>query len=105
MLLKSAPRDLRQILKRLKDGTFDFTIQHKGLERYLTELDRTGNRLALSIILAAIIMSSTTMMAEEVGPLIYAFGTRASLLGLLGYTFGFLLGVLLVVGIFRSGRL
>ena len=33
------------------------------------------------------------------------FGAQASVLGLLGYTLGFVLGLLLIMGIFRSGRL
>ena len=105
MLLKSAPRDMRQILARFKSGTFNFSVNHHGLEKYLRELDRTGNRLALSIILAAIIMSSTTMMTQRIGPMVTILQVQASLLGVLGYLFGFVLGVFLVLGIFRSGRL
>lgn len=105
MLLRNAPRDLRLLLGRLRTGSFNLSIQHTGFDRYLRELDRTGNRLALSIILAAIVMSSTTMMANKVGPLVHAFGTEASVLGLIGYTLGFVLGALLIVAIFRSGKL
>jgi len=105
MLLKSAPKELRQILRRLKTGAFEFAIEHRGLERYLVDLDRTGNRLALSIMLAAIIISSTSLLTAGIGPQIDIFGGQASALGLLGYLFGFVLGVWLVIGIFRSGRI
>lgn len=105
MLLKSAPRDLRLLLSRLKTGSFDFNVRHIGLDKYLSELDRTGNRLALSIILAAIIISSTRMMEAGVGPVVTLFDAEASILGIMGYTLGFVLGVLLIIGIFRSGRL
>ena len=105
LLIKSAPRDLRHFVDRLRSGTFEFTVRHEGLEKPTTELDRTGNRLALSIILAAIIISSTSMLASGIGPTIQLFGWNASALGLLGYLFGSVLGVLLVIGIFRSGRI
>lgn len=101
MLIRSAPRDIRLLLERLKTGSFDLSIKHSGFDQYLRELDKAGNRLAVSIILAAIIMSSTSMIANKVGPLI----GDTSMLGLLGYGLGFVLGVVLIAGIFRSGRL
>ncbi len=104
-LLRDAPRDLKQFLNRLKGGAMEFAIEHRGLERYLVDLDKTGNRLALSIMLAAIIISSTSILTAELGPKMTVFGWEASGLGLLGYLFGFLLGIWLVIGIFRSGRI
>ncbi|MFW6456852.1 MAG: ABC1 kinase family protein [Planctomycetota bacterium] len=104
-LLRDAPRDLKQLLKRLKGGVMEFAIEHRGLERYLVDLDKTGNRLALSIMLAAIIISSTSILTSELGPKMSVFGWEASGLGLLGYLFGFFLGIWLVIGIFRSGRI
>jgi len=105
MLLRTMPRDLRQLIGRLKNGAIEFAVDHRGLERYLLDLDRTGNRLALSIMLAAILISSTTMLSAEIGPGITLFGWEASALGLLGYGFGFVLGIWLVIGIFRSGTI
>jgi len=105
MLLRTAPRELRQLLRRLRTGAIEIAVDHRGLERYLVDLDRTGNRLALSIMLAAIIISSTSILVAQVGPTITLFGWQASALGVLGYLFGFLMGVWLVIGIFRSGRL
>ena len=105
MLLKSAPRDLRQLASKLRSGAFQFAVRHEGLEKSIAELDRAGNRLALSIILAAIIISSTSVLAARIGPSINLLGWEASVLGLLGYLFGFILGVFLVIGILRSGRL
>jgi len=104
-LIRNAPRDLKQLFRRLREGVFQVAVDHRGLERYLTDLDRTGNRLALSIMLAAIVISSTHMLTSEVGPAVTVFGWDASILGLLGYLFGFVLGVWLVIGIFRSGRI
>ncbi|KXB07556.1 hypothetical protein AKJ51_01015 [candidate division MSBL1 archaeon SCGC-AAA382A20] len=105
MLLRTAPQDIRQIFDRMKSGVVEFAIEHRGLERYLIDLDKTGNRLALSIMLAAIIISSTSILTAELGPKIRLFGWEASGLGLLGYLFGFFLGIWLVIGIFRSGRI
>ena len=71
----------------------------------MAELDRTGNRLSLSIILAAIIMASSSLLTAKAGPTIDLFGWQASILGFVGLMFGMVLGAWLIFGIFRSGRL
>jgi ubiquinone biosynthesis protein len=105
MIARTAPAELRRFVDRLKKGAFELRVLHQGLDRHVMELDRIGNRLSLSIMLAAIIMSSTMILTANIGPPINLFGWKASALGILGYFFGFILGVWLVLGIFRSGRL
>ncbi len=105
MLLKSTPRDLREMLRRLRSGAVEFAVDHRGLEKYVAGLERTGNRLALSIILAAVIISSTFMLTAKLGPVISLLGAEASALGLVGYLVGLMLGLWLVIGILRSGRI
>ncbi len=105
MLTRHMPRDLRQLISRLKSGAIEFSIDHRGLERYLLDLDRTGNRLALSIMLAAILISSTTILSAQIGPTLEILEWEASVIGLMGYAFGFILGIWLVIGIFRSGTI
>ncbi|MFO8006884.1 MAG: AarF/UbiB family protein [Candidatus Brocadiia bacterium] len=103
-LIGDAPRELRRFLRRLREGRFEFTIRHEGFEEALNELDRTGNRLALSVILAAVIMASASLLSAEIGAL-NLFGWEVSVLGLLGLVFGMILGIWLIIGIVRSGRL
>ena len=67
-------------------------------------MDQTGNRLAISVILAAIIMASSSLLTSQIG-LVTVFHWRVSLLGLIGLLFGFMLGVWLILGILRSRRL
>ncbi len=102
-LVTDGPREVRRLMQKLQRGLFEFTIRHEGFEKGLTELDQTGNRLSLSIILAAIILASSVLLEAEVGA-ISVFGSRVSVLGLLGFLFGLVLGVWLVVGILRSRR-
>jgi len=103
-LIADAPRALRRVVQKLQTGDFEFTVRHEGFEKGLRELDQTGNRLSLSVILAAIIIASSTLLGAEIGA-VDVLGWRVSLLGLAGLLFGFVLGVWLVVGIMRSGRL
>lgn len=102
-LVTEGPREVRRLMQKLQRGLFEFTIRHEGFEKGLTELDQTGNRLSLSIILAAIILASSVLLEAEVGA-ISVLGSRVSVLGLVGFLFGLVLGIWLVVGILRSRR-
>ncbi len=103
-LLSEAPRQLRHLMRSIGRGAFEFTVKHEGFEKALKELDQTGNRLALSIILAAVIMASASLLSDEVGT-VDIFGWHVSLMGLIGLLFGMVLGAWLIIGILRSGRI
>jgi ubiquinone biosynthesis protein len=103
-LLSDGPREVRRFLQKLQRGLFEFTIRHEGFEKGLTELDQTGNRLCVSIILAAIIIASANLLSAEIGA-VDLFGWEVSLLGLAGLLFGLVLGIWLIVGILRARRL
>ena len=103
-LVTEGPREVRRLIQKLQRGLFEFTIRHEGFEKGLTELDQTGNRLSLSIILAAIIMASSALLESEIGA-VTMFGWRVSVLGLVVLLFGLVLGGWLVVGILRSRRI
>ena len=98
--LKSIPRDLRSIVRKIESGQLQIGFRHRGLEHAVSELDRASNRLAISIYVAALLVASSLM-------------TRADLLsfhgisvpGALGYMLAGLLSVGLAWGIWRSGRL
>jgi ubiquinone biosynthesis protein len=103
-LASDGPRQARRIIQKLQRGLFEFTIRHEGFEKGLTELDQTGNRLSLSIILAAIIMASATLLSAQIG-MVTLFDWQVSAPGLVGLVFGLVLGIWLIVGILRSRRL
>jgi len=105
-LARTAPRDVQAILRRASRGKFEMQMRHTGLEDHVRELDRIGNRLAFSIITAAIIMSSGMIIASKIGPMI---GTAPfedlSILGIIGYLFAGVLGLRLLIAISRGGRM
>lgn len=103
-LISEGPRELRRLMRNVRRGLFEFTIRHEGFEQALTELDRTGNRLALSIILAAVIIASSSLLSAQIGA-VSILGWEVSVLGLVGLAFGMVLGAWLIIGILRSGRL
>jgi len=102
-LAETGPRSLRQLARKVMRGRLQILFRHENLERLITELDRSSNRIAFSMIVAAIILGSAVVMQAHVKPLIP--GTDIPLLGLLGFLLAGLLGVWLVIAILRSGRL
>jgi ubiquinone biosynthesis protein len=103
-LLKEGPRDIVRLLRKMQRGAFEFTIRHEGFEKGLKELDQTGNRLSLSIILAAIIVASTMLLTSGEWR-VTMLGFQVNPLGVAGLLFGSVIGAWLVIGILRSGRL
>jgi ubiquinone biosynthesis protein len=82
-------------------GDFRLNIHHEDLDRFIRDLDRSSNRLAFSIITAAIIVSSSIIIHAGTGPVLFGL----PMFGLIGYVIAALLGVWLLIGILRSGQL
>jgi ubiquinone biosynthesis protein len=95
------PYELRRITQKIGRGELSFTLQHRGLEKLILELDRASNRISFSLVVAAIIVGSSLIMRMDVGP--YLFGYPV--LGIVGYVMAGFLGVWLVIAILRSGRM
>ena len=55
--LRTVPRDLKTIFDKLKKGTLKVEFEHRGLENLIAELDKVSNRVAFSVIVAAITRS------------------------------------------------
>jgi ubiquinone biosynthesis protein len=75
-------------------------FRHDGLDNFISELDRSSNRIAFSVITAAIILSSSVIMLARVGPQWH----DVAILGLVGFLIAAVAGLWLLVSIFRSGR-
>ena len=91
-LLEILPRDVADILHRMKKGSFDVHLNHRRLET-------TVNRLVLGILTAALFMGSTALLSANVRPL--AWGV--SVPGALGCTLAVWLGATLIRAIRRTG--
>lgn len=101
-LLQAMPRSIARILRRTEAGHLQVTFRHVGHERFVTELDRSANRITLALILASIVIGSSLLLALKTAPLLFG---SISLLGIFGYLIAGILGLWTVWGILRSGRL
>jgi ubiquinone biosynthesis protein len=100
-LAKNLPRDLKEFINRVNRNKFKIDLEHRGLDRLITDLDKSSNRLSFSLLIAALIVGSSLIMQTEKGPLLFGF----PILGFLGYSIAAFLGLWLAIAILRSGRL
>lgn len=117
--LRRMPRQMRTFSQKLVTGKLQFQLQHhmKALDGFARELDRATNRLAFSVIVSAIVIGSALILHARVPPHLdtvlwgrlsefFAMNMpETSVLGLGGFIFAGMLGLLLAVAIWRSGRL
>ncbi len=100
-LLDMLPRTGMQLLARAERGELEVSLRHQELGRALVYLDRLANRLALSILLAALIVGLALLVPAfhlaERGGLITA-------LVILGFALASVVGLWLILSILRSGR-
>lgn len=96
-LLLESPRQLSGLLQRFSGDELVFAFQLQGLDRLLANLDVLSRRIALAILVAALLMSATVMATQSELQLL-----RQVSQGL--FVAANVLGVWLVVSLMRSGR-
>jgi len=95
------PSEARRFTTKLNKGKAVIGLDIKGFEKLIVELDRSTNRLAFALVIAAIIVGSSLVLSLDIGGKVYGL----PILGLSGYIFAGILGAGLVISILRSGKL
>jgi ubiquinone biosynthesis protein len=98
---KELPSDMREILLKVRKGDMVIRFEHRGLERFISELDRSSNRLSFAVVIGALIIGSSIIFQTGMGPRLFGH----PVLGLVGYLLASVFGIWLLIGIIRSGRL
>jgi len=99
-LIERLPRDLISILRKLEQGKLKFNFEHQGLEKLTREINRSTNRLSLSLIIAALIIGSSLVLQQQIAPFIFGY----PILGIIGYLLASFLGLGLIISILSSGK-
>jgi len=109
-LLRLAPKLFYTILRQTASGKQRLELRHSGFEDMGGRLERSLNRLIVGMVLAASIIAGALVL--DASEKIYVFTVMGNqsisltaLLGLLGYTIATVLGIWLIISIFRSGRM
>jgi ubiquinone biosynthesis protein len=98
--VRALPLHLDAIGRRAREGRLQVQFVHRNLEHFVSEMDRSSNRIAFALVIASIVVGSSLVM-QTTGATMYGY----PVLGLAGFLSAGLLGVGLAVGIVRSGRL
>ncbi|MCX6280602.1 MAG: AarF/UbiB family protein [Bacteroidetes bacterium] len=65
ILVTELPSDLNEIISKIKEGRFKTQIELKGFEPLIEHMDTIGNRLAIAIVLAALIIGASILSQWE----------------------------------------
>jgi ubiquinone biosynthesis protein len=92
----SMPEQLSRTLDKLNRDELQVHLDHRGLSEFTVELERASNRLVVGLLMAALVVASALLIRAGAQPL-WLTGPM--------YLVSSLLGIWLIYGIFRSGRL
>ena len=96
------PRQIHSLLDELKDGEIEVVFKHRGLDQLISRVDVFANRLVFALLISALILGSSLLgIFAESGVRLLGIGV----FGLVGFVLAALLGLALLLGIIRSGRL
>jgi ubiquinone biosynthesis protein len=97
-VLRVAPQQLHDLLESLRNGQIEVRLARDELDLALHHLDVALNRLVIALVVAAGLIGSSFLAAAATGP-------GLQVLAGLGFGLSFLLGVWLMWGVIRHGRL
>jgi len=99
-LAELLPSEFSSLLKFFKKNDFNINLQHQGLEKLISGIDKASNRLSFSMIIGSLIIGSSFVIQANIGPFILGYPA----IGVIGYLFASFLGLFLIISILRSGR-
>ena len=101
-ILGETPYQVHDILEQARDGQIEVGFVHKGLDEFMHKLDVAFNRLVMALVVAAgLIGSSMLGIFAEGGPQLLGL----HVLAVFGFVLAAVLGLWLLWGVVRSGRL
>ena len=98
-LASRLPEDIYAILTKFRQGKLQVRVHHEHLETLTKTLDKSSNRISFALIIAALLVASSLLVAQEGLVLgLWSFQT----MGVLGYVIAAIIGIWLVISIMRS---
>ena len=94
------PEDLSRLLRNARRGRVQVGIELAHLKRVGDQVDRAASRLAMALVIAALIVGSSIVMNVQGGPTVLGL----PLFGFMGFVAAVLGGLWLLRSIARSGR-
>ncbi len=99
-LIENFPRDIRDIIGKIKKGELKVSIEHEGLEDITHKIDLASNRITGGFLIGSILMASAILIAVKFPPLYQ----HVSIFGGIGFVLANVLGIRMLFTIFRSKK-
>ena len=90
------PGNVNRTLRKLSEDDLRIQLEHRNLDHFILELERSSNRLVVGMVVGSLIVASSLIISR---------GASTIWVTLPIYVLSSLLAIWLVYGIFRSGRL
>jgi ubiquinone biosynthesis protein len=98
-LASRLPEDINAVLTKFRQGKLQIRVHHEHLETLTKTLDKSSNRVSFALIISALLVASSLLVAQEGMVLgLLSFQT----MGILGYIIAAIIGIWLVISIIRS---
>lgn len=96
-VLQKLPVHVGRTLEKLSNDDLRVHIEHQHLEHLITEIDRSSNRVTIGLVMSSLILASALVMRNA--------GANVWWVSIPAFILSSLLGIWLIYGVFRSGRL
>ncbi len=102
--LEDYPEQIRELLTELEDGEIEIRLRHGGLDELTGQVDVLANRLVFALVTGALLIGSSFIGAfATAGPQVPLIGVPV--VAFIGFALALVMASVLLVVIFRSGRL
>jgi ubiquinone biosynthesis protein len=88
-LLRELPEDVREILRKVKEGKLHIEFEHKGLQPMADKISESIKLLSYTLIVVAIIIGASLIVVAKIPPLI----DGVALWGIIGFGLAALLAL------------
>jgi ubiquinone biosynthesis protein len=96
-VLHDLPIHVGRTLEKLSQDDLRIHLEHQHLDRLINELDRSSNRVVIGLVMSSLIVASALVIRSA--------GIAAWWIAVPTFVLSSLLGIWLIYGVFRSGRL
>jgi ubiquinone biosynthesis protein len=96
-VLHDLPIHVGRTLEKLSQDDLRIHLEHQHLDRLINELDRSSNRVVIGLVMSALLVASAIVIRSG--------GVAAWWIAVPTFVLSSLLGIWLIYGVFRSGRL
>ena len=101
-VISEYPYQVHDILEQMRDGQIEVGFVHKGLDEFMHKLDVAFNRLIIAFVVAAGLLGSSLIgVFATAGPQVLGLNVVSAF----GFFLSGVLGLWLLWGVFRSGRI